>query len=128
MEADSSLVAIIDDDAGVCRALARVIRSLGFDAVIHLSGEDFLDRNVEEVPNQVLLDLHLPGMRGAELITAVLERNDTARIVVMTGLDQPGAREECLDAGAVAYVTKPIRRSELAKLLEVTDGTGGTPI
>jgi FixJ family two-component response regulator len=128
MEADSSLVAIIDDDPGVCRALARVVRTLGFDAAIYLSGEDFLDRCIAVAPNQILLDLHLPGLRGAELISALLQRNVTARIVVMTGLDRPGAREECLDAGAVAYITKPVHRSDLAKLLDASRGPGGTPV
>jgi FixJ family two-component response regulator len=128
MEADSSLVAIIDDDPGVCRALARVVRSLGYDAAIYLSGEDFLDRYVTTVPNLVLLDLHLPGLRGAELISALLHRNGAARIVVMTGFDQPGAREKCLDAGAFAYIAKPVHRSDLARLLDVSGGQTATPV
>lgn len=128
MEADSSLVAIIDDDPGVCRALARVVRSLGYDTAIYLSGEDFLDRYDTTVPNHVLLDLHLPGLRGAELILALLHRNDAARIVVMTGLDQPGAREKCLDAGAVAYIAKPVHRSDLARLLDVSGGPDRAPV
>ena len=128
MEADSSLVAIIDDDPGVCRALARVVRSLGYDAAIYLSGEDFLDRYASTIPSHVLLDLHLPGLRGAELISILLQCNVAARIVIMTGLDQPGAREKSLDAGAVAYITKPVHRSDLAKLLAVSGGRDRTPV
>lgn len=65
----------------------------------------------------MLLDLHLPGLHGPEVIAALRSRGIDARVVVMTGLDQPGAREACLAAGAATYVTKPICRDDLAKIL-----------
>jgi CheY-like chemotaxis protein len=109
------LVAIVDDDPGVLRALGRLVRSLGFDAETHASAEALLD--VTASPDAVLLDLHLPGLHGPEAILAFRGRSARAQIVVMTGLDRPGAREACLTAGATAYLTKPVRRDELAALL-----------
>jgi FixJ family two-component response regulator len=109
------LVAIVDDDPGVLRALGRLVRSLGFDAATYASAEALLDGDAS--PDAVLLDLHLPGLRGPEAIHALHDRSARARIVVMTGLDHPGAREACLAAGAAAYLTKPVGREELAALL-----------
>jgi FixJ family two-component response regulator len=111
------LVAIVDDDPGVLRALGRLVRSLGFDAECHASAEALLDGGVAVPQETVLLDLHLPGLRGPEAIHAIRRRDSRARIIVMTGLDHPGAREACLAAGAAAYLTKPVRRDELAALL-----------
>jgi len=65
----------------------------------------------------VLLDLHLPGLRGPDLLAALRRLRLAARVVVMTGLDRPGSREACLGAGAAAYVTKPLRREDLLRLL-----------
>lgn len=114
MDAEKRLVAIVDDDPSVCRALARLVRSLGFDASTYASGEALLATPTP--PDEVLLDLHLPGLRGPELLDRIRHRL-AARVVVMTGLDRPGAREACLEAGAAAYITKPVLRDDLARLL-----------
>jgi CheY-like chemotaxis protein len=120
MDAAKRLVAIVDDDPGVCRALARVVRSLGFDVETYGSGEALLVGARVRAPDEVLLDLHLPGLRGAALLAALRDLHVAARVVVMTGLDRPGSREDCLDAGAAAYVAKPVRRKDLAELLGAT--------
>ena len=115
------LVAIVDDDPSVLRALGRLVRSLGFRAETYPSGEAFLAAVAAVRPDEVLLDLHLPGLRGPEVIAAMRGRGVSARVVVMTGLDRPGSRDSCLDAGAFAYVTKPVGREDLALLF---DGAG----
>jgi FixJ family two-component response regulator len=117
MTASRRLVAIVDDDPGVCRALARLVRSMGFEAATYPSGEALLAASGTAPPDDVILDLHLPGLRGAELLATLKDRRIDARVVVMTGLDRPGARESCLAAGAVAYITKPVPREALADLL-----------
>lgn len=117
MDAEKRLVAIVDDDPSVCRALARLVRSLGFDAVTYASGEALLAGAAATPPDDVLLDLHLPGLRGPDLLAALRNLRVAACIVVMTGLDRPGSREACLGAGAAAYVTKPVRREDLRCLL-----------
>lgn len=122
MEADKRLVAIVDDDPSVCRALARVVRSLGFDVETYGSGEALLAGAGAREPDEVLLDLHLPGLRGVALLAALRDLHIAARVVVMTGLDRPGSREACLDAGAAAYITKPVQREELAGLLGMPGG------
>jgi FixJ family two-component response regulator len=117
MDAQKRLVAIVDDDPSVCRALARVVRSLGFEAETYGSGEALLAGARARAPDQVLLDLHLPGLRGAALLEALHDLHVAARVVVMTGLDGPGSRDACLGAGAAAYVIKPVSREDLAELL-----------
>lgn len=124
METGKRLVAIVDDDPGVRRALGRLLRSLGFDTRGYPSGEALLTGAAEPPPDEILLDLHLPGLRGPELIKAI-RRRLAARIVVMTGLDGPGARDACLGAGAAAYIAKPVLRDDLARLLSVEAGEPG---
>lgn len=122
MEPTRRLVAIVDDDPSVCRALARLVRSMGFDVQTYGSGESLLAAAIP--PDDVLLDLHLPGLRGADLLAALRDHHIGARVLVMTGQDRPGSRETCLGAGAAAYILKPIHLEDLATLLRSMDAPG----
>ncbi len=110
-------VAIVDDDPGVCRAMARLATSLGWKASAHASGEALLDAMTLEPPSHILLDLHLTGLQGPPLIAALRDRSAPPRVIVMTGFDRPGARAACLAAGATAYLLKPVSRADLERLI-----------
>ncbi|MCA0998216.1 response regulator transcription factor [Alloyangia pacifica] len=119
MELKPRVVLIVEDDAAVSRALSRAVRSLGFSVYTFDSGEALLASEVPQSPAVMLLDLHLPGIGGADLISKLMARTPDLRIAVMTGRDIGGAREACLNAGATTYIAKPISRTVLAALLEV---------
>ncbi|WP_333834924.1 response regulator [Rubrimonas sp.] len=110
-------MAIVDDDPGLCRAMARLAASLGWEASAHGSGEALLDAMTLATPSHVLLDLHLSGLHGPPLIAALCERSRPPRVIVMTGFDRPGARAACLAAGAAAYLLKPVSRADLERLI-----------
>ncbi|MDB6179659.1 response regulator [Paracoccus sp. Z330] len=117
MDQRTPLVAIVDDDPSVCRGLSRLVGSLGCPTVVFQSGEGLRAGCASMRPDHVLVDLHMPGLRGPALISALKDRNPSLRITVMTGLDQPGAREACLGAGAVGYVLKPLSARDLSRIL-----------
>lgn len=118
MEPHPRTVLIVEDDAGVSRALSRAIRSLGYRVCAFESGEALLATKVPRLPATLLLDLHLPGISGAELIAALCIWAPELRIIVMTGRDIAAAREACVAAGAACYIRKPISRADLVALLE----------
>lgn len=117
MSVHPGTVLIVEDDAGVSRALSRAVRSLGFEVATFGTGEELLESRISDHPAVLLLDLHLPGLSGAELISRLGLCAPQLRIIVMTGRDIGGAREACLAAGAASYIKKPIARSDLAELL-----------
>lgn len=114
------LVAIVDDDAGVCRALQRLVRSAGYRASAYPTGEALLEMFEADPPDHVLLDLHLPGLSGAALIARLRVHREDLAITVMTGLDTPGARDACLLAGASGYFVKPVLLRDLIEALAAT--------
>jgi CheY-like chemotaxis protein len=65
----------------------------------------------------ILLDLHLPGVRGIPLMAKFAEKWPGVPIVVMTGLDQPGLQEEMIAGGANAYLCKPVEKGQLISIL-----------
>jgi FixJ family two-component response regulator len=108
MGATLPLIAVIDDDEAVRRALRRLLRSLGFEPVVFASGEEFL-RNLPACgPRCVVMDLHLPGLSGFEVLGRLRDNERVPPVIVMTGFDETGTRERCLAAGAVDYLTKPL--------------------
>ena len=119
------VIAIVDDDAGVRRALHRLVLSLSCAPVTFASGEAFLESLREARPHCVIMDLHLPGLKGIDVLKELRNRAAVLPVSVITGLDQPGMREQCLEAGATVYLTKPIARSTVSSAIEAA--TAGLP-
>ena len=101
-------VAVVDDDESVRKALKRLLRAANLDADTFASGRDFLDSLAAQVPDCVVLDLHMPGMNGLDIQQQLARGGLPLPIVIITGHDEPLARAQCLSAGAAAYLRKPL--------------------
>jgi FixJ family two-component response regulator len=108
METAGHLVAIVDDDAGVLRALGRVVRSLGYETVTYATGEALLGALSARVPSCAILDQHLPGLTGLETFKALKGPMRHVPAIIVTAHDEHGLAERCLGAGASAYIIKPV--------------------
>jgi len=104
------LIAIVDDDESVCRAISRLVRSLGMEANAFASGREFIDR-IETTPSFqpdcVVLDVQMPGMNGLEVQERLASRGNRLPVIFITAHDEPGIRDRALAAGAVAFLRKP---------------------
>jgi FixJ family two-component response regulator len=114
MGPDPFLIAIVDDDAGVRRALRRLVRSMAYEPVVYSSGESFLESLPGRRPGCVIMDLHLPGLHGIEVLSRLGAQAHAPPVIVMTGFDEAGTRERCLAAGASDYITKPVAGEDLS--------------
>lgn len=101
-------VAIIDDEEPVLRALKRLLLASGLEAEGFSSGKAFLEGCARRRPDCVLLDLHMKGMSGLDLLRELRASQPALPAVVLTAHDDPGTREACLAAGARAYLCKPL--------------------
>ena len=108
------LIAIIDDDEGIRRALRRLLRTLRYEPVAFASGEEFFESLLAHRPECVLMDLHLTGLSGIEILGRMRDGERAPPVIVMTGFDEPGTRERCLAAGAAEYIAKPIEAADLS--------------
>ena len=106
-------VAIVDDEEPVRKALKRLLRASGLDAESYASGKDFLEASVLREPDCVLLDLHMPRMSGLQVLAALQAARRNVPVVVITAHDARETREQCLAAGATAYLRKPLEEHEL---------------
>jgi len=106
MPGRTPVVAVVDDEQPVRRALQRLLRASGFDVRLFATGSDFMS-HLEGI-ECVILDLHLPGMSGFEVQEALTERGASLPVVVLTGNDTPANRARSLANGAHAYLCKPV--------------------
>jgi len=101
-------VAIVDDEEPVRKALKRLLRAAGLEADTYASGKDFLEASAARMPDCVVLDLHMPGMSGLQVLEELRSAKKSLPTVVITAYDEPASREQCLAAGAAAYLRKPL--------------------
>jgi FixJ family two-component response regulator len=112
------LIAIVDDDEGVCRALKRLVVALEMDAATFGSGQAFLDSLPMLAADCVLLDLHMPGLTGEDVLRALTKAGSDLPVIVITGQDDPANRDLSMALGANAYLAKPLVPSELRLALD----------
>jgi len=111
-------VLIVDDDDGVRRLTASVLRAHGFDVVVAPEGNTALQLLGELVssnrpPELMLIDLVLPGMSGWQLADQVSSRYPGQRMLFMSGYDRPAAAGERAVARQGVLVKKPFTGTEL---------------
>ena len=108
MTASPSLVAVVDDESSVCRALSRLLRSAGFKVVTFTNGIDFLGSLKARQPDCLVLDLDMSPMSGFEVQSRLRQAGSRIPVVIITGHDTAESQQRVLDAGAAAYLRKPV--------------------
>ena len=101
-------VAVVDDEESVRKALKRLLRAAGLEAESYATGQEFLAQAATREPDCVVLDLHMPVMSGSQVLAQIRKMPRRPPVVVITAHDVPEKRDECLAAGACAYLRKPL--------------------
>ena len=113
MNPDEPIVFVVDDDASMREALARLFRSVGMRAQIFASAQDFLLFKRPEAPACLVLDVRLTGSSGLDLQRELAAADCTIPIIFITGHGDIPMSVEAMKAGAVEFLTKPFRDQAL---------------
>ena len=106
-EATETTVHVVDDDANLLRAVARLLRSHGYVVNTYPSASEFLSAGIPVGPACLLLDLNMPEMTGLELQQVVSDYPSRLGIVFISGQGNVPAAIRAMKAGAVDFLTKP---------------------
>jgi FixJ family two-component response regulator len=107
-------VFVVDDDPGVVKALARLLRVNGYAVQTFTSPQEFLGKHNPSIPGCALLDVSMPGIDGLELQRALAASEDTCRpIIFLTGKGDIPTSVRAMKAGAVDFLTKPANDGEI---------------
>ena len=112
-EAERPLVIIVDDDASVREALEELIQSAGFYSTSFASTRELLDADVLDSPGCLILDVRMPGANGLHLQQHLAQNGNPKPIIFLTGHGDIPMTVQAMKAGAVDFLTKPVRDQTL---------------
>jgi two-component system, NtrC family, response regulator AtoC len=111
-------ILIIDDDQSLARTLDLYFRSKDYDVGVSFNAREGLDLWRTEEPDLVLLDVHLPGMDGTEVLARGKEEGLKGDVIMITAFQDMEATLSAIRRGAVDYLYKPLDLDALDVLLE----------
>jgi FixJ family two-component response regulator len=106
-------VHIVDDDKAVRESLGDLLRSMDYQVTLHGSASEFLNVELPDAPSCLVLDVRLPGTGGLELQEYLMRINIRMPVILMTGFGDIAMSVKAMKAGAVDFLTKPIRDQDL---------------
>ncbi|HYX66523.1 MAG TPA: response regulator [Burkholderiales bacterium] len=101
-------IAIVDDEEPVRKALGRLLEASGLEVACYAGGRDFLDECMRRRFDCVVLDLHMPGMSGLQVLAELRRRRPPIPAIVVTAHNAAETRAQCFAAGAAEFLRKPL--------------------
>ncbi len=117
------VVAVLDDEPEMRKALRRLLTSRGFQVEEYACGEDLLAALSSHPLDCLLLDLHMPGINGFDVLETFRSRHIPVPVVVLTAHDEPGTADRVRSLGASAYLKKPVDREALLAAIAAANPT-----
>jgi signal transduction histidine kinase/CheY-like chemotaxis protein len=121
-------VLLVEDSEANVETMSAYLEASGYRVVVAWDGAEAIERARQERPDVILMDVQMPGMNGLEATRRIRADTDPSTglstglagipIIALTALVMPGDRERCLEAGANAYLSKPVTMDELLDAVE----------
>lgn len=121
-----AIVAVVDDDPDIREALGRLLRSVGLGVELYGSVQEFLGNARSDLPGCLILDVRLPGRSGLDLQDTLAKANVQVPIIFITGHADVPMSVRAMKAGAVEFLTKPVREHDLLDAIQLAIATDRT--
>lgn len=113
-------IAVVDDDLGVRKSLARLLSAFGYRVESFASAEEFLSAAPTSKATCLVVDFNLGDMSGLELARGLFAAGFKFPIIFMTGSADDTVRMQCMEFGCVAFLHKPFPEDRLMQAIEKT--------
>jgi CheY-like chemotaxis protein len=118
MEQGNRVIAILDDEERYRRALSRLLKAHGYDVASFSAGEELIAEVAQRAFDCVLLDLHMPGMTGFDVLARLRGQPAPPPVIVITANDDPDFVKKALDLDAFECQSKPVASPVLLGAIE----------
>jgi FixJ family two-component response regulator len=116
---EKSFVFVVDDDDSLRESLGSLFRSVGLEVRTFASPQAFLRTKLPDAPSCLVLDVRLPGMSGLDFQGELAKSDIHLPIVFMTGHGDIPMTVKAMKAGAVEFLTKPVREQDLLDAVRI---------
>lgn len=113
-----SRILIIDDQRSLVDSLKKLLVQEGHTVETAAKGEKGLEKIGSKIPDLVLLDLMLPGIKGMEVLASIQKIDQLIPVIIMTGFGTTETAIEAIKQGAFDYVPKPFEYPDMFKIIE----------
>ena len=110
------VVLVVDDDDMIRRLVRTVLEADDLEVVEASGGDQALSMVASAHPAVMVLDIMMPGINGVEVCRQV--DHSQVKVIILTARDDPVLEEECREAGADAFLTKPFSSIQLLDLID----------
>jgi FixJ family two-component response regulator len=111
------MVAVVDDDPGLLKALGRLLTELGYRVELFASGEALMNARASFEATCLVIDINLGDGSGLDLARRLDNFGVAVPIIFMTGGQDDAIRAECLDFGCAAFLLKPFTEERLTEAI-----------
>ena len=112
------MISIVDDDISVRESLRDLIESHGYGVATFESAEQFLDAACLPETSCLITDLQMPGLSGLDLQSRLIAEGHCIPVIFVTAFPEERFRRVAMNAGAVAFLSKPFDENILIDCLE----------
>jgi FixJ family two-component response regulator len=120
---DGRMIGVVDDDPSLRRSLRNLLMSVGFCVETFESAEAFLQSAQRDEIGCVVLDVRMAGMNGVDLLKHLVADGSRIPVIMLTAHGDDETRRQSLEAGAVAFLEKPVRSPVLLEAVRTALGT-----
>jgi FixJ family two-component response regulator len=113
MTQSGATVFLVDDDAGVVKALTRLLRAAGHEVRSFTSPQGFLARHDPSIPGCAVFDVAMPGLDGLQLQAALSAGGIERPVIFVTGVGDIPMSVRAMKAGAIDFLSKPVDHKQL---------------
>jgi FixJ family two-component response regulator len=111
-------VYLVDDDAGVRKALSRLLRARGYDVRPYSSSREFLEQHDPAAAGCAVLDVAMPDLDGLGLQQALTAGGSHRPVIFITGKGDIPTSVRAMKAGALDFLTKPVKENDLIEAIQ----------
>jgi len=113
-------VLVVEDNENNMKLICLVLKKHGYEPIQAFTGEEGVDKAIEERPDIILMDIQLPDISGLEAVERIRMVDDMQEILIIaiTSYAMSGDRERMLDVGFEGYFEKPIDPLTIIKDIE----------
>jgi FixJ family two-component response regulator len=112
------LIAIVDDEPQVRKALRRLLSTHGYQVEEYSGGHAFMEAQAHHPADCLVLDLHMPEMSGFEVLASMQAGHQRTPVIVITANEENDTLDRTRSLGACAFLNKPVHQSSLLSALQ----------